>query len=113
MKQKNKVLSYLLLSMPIFGLLLFYLKANGYNDKKTHPGLTDEIDDFYNLSFENKISDQEKEWIVQGAIDEDIPPLWINHFYDPINNEGWRAENLGNVPPSTLRLFSKLFLNFN
>ena len=50
---------------------------------------------------------------MQGAIDEDIPPRWINHFFDPIYNEGWKAENLGTVSPSTLRFFSKIFFNIN
>lgn len=111
MEKVNKIL--LFLSMPIVGLLLFLPKAEGYNDKTTHPGLTDEMVDFYNLSFGSNITDEEKEWIVQGAIDEDIPPRWINHFYDPINNEGWKSENLGYIPSSVLKLFSKLFLNAN
>ena len=66
------------------GLFLFFQSSSGYDDKTTHPALADEIVDFYNLSFDNKLTNEEKEWIVQGSIDEDTPPRWINHFYDPI-----------------------------
>ena len=92
---------------------IFYKTVFSYDDKTTHPGLTDEIVDFYNFSSQTKLTDEEKEWIVLGSINEDTPPRWINHFYDPIYNEGWKAENLGNVSPLTLSIFSKTLLNIN
>src|SRR3989338_11558638 len=99
----------------ILATVFLYLSHSSlsYDEKTTHPALTDEIVDFYNLSFDNKLTPEEKEWIIQGSIDEDLPPRWINHFYDPIYNEGWKAENLGDVAPSTLRLLSKIFFNIN
>lgn len=57
-----------------FVSLAFFQYGKSYDDKTTHPGLTDEMVDFYNSSFPDKLSVEEKEWIVQGAIDEDIPP---------------------------------------
>ena len=98
-------------SLIVGGLFIFPQYGKGYNDKTTHPALTDEIVDFYNLSFTNKLTDEEKEWIVEGSINEDIPPRWINHFYDPTTGEGWKSENLGDVAPITLQIFSKMFLN--
>lgn len=98
-------------SLVVGGLFISPQYGKGYNDKTTHPALTDEIVDFYNLSFANKLTDEEKEWIVEGSINEDIPPRWINHFYDPTTGEGWKSENLGEVPPITLQIFSKIFLN--
>lgn len=98
-------------SLAIGGLFIFPQYGKGYDDQTTHPALTDEIVDFYNLSFGNKLTDEEKEWIVEGSINEDIPPRWINHFYDPTTGEGWKSENLGDVPPITLQIFSKIFLN--
>ncbi|MBI3634575.1 MAG: hypothetical protein HY228_03105 [Candidatus Yonathbacteria bacterium] len=98
----------------VFGILFSFPQySRSYDDKTTHPGLTDEIVDFYNFSSENKLTDEEKEWIVLGSINEDTEPRWINHFYDPINNEGWKAENLGWVPPLVLSVFSKTLLNIN
>jgi len=114
--QRNmKILRKISFVIFLFALLFLFSHffANSYDDKTTHPALTDEIVDFYNLSFENKLTPEEKELIVQGSIDEDTPPRWINHFYDPIYNEGWKAENLGDVAPSTLRLLSKIFFNIN
>src|SRR3989344_1282397 len=108
---KKKIFIFLIVS--VFISLAFFQQGKGYDDKTTHPGLTNEIVDFYNASFDVKLTSEEKEWIVQGSIDEDIPPRWINHFYDPIYNEGWKAENLGTVPPPTLRSISKIFLNIN
>lgn len=79
----------LLCSLIIFIILFFNYSNNNsfaYDDKTTHPALTNEIVDFYNLSFpNNQLTAQQKEWIVQGSIDEDAPPRWINHFYDPID----------------------------
>lgn len=98
-------------SLIVGGLFIFPQYGKGYSDKTTHPALTDEIVDFYNLSFNNNLTDEEKEWIVEGSINEDIPPRWINHFYDPTTGEGWKSEDLGNVPPLTLQIFSKIFLN--
>ncbi len=98
----------------VFGILFSFPQySRSYDDKTTHPGLTDEIVDFYNLSSENKLTDEEKEWIVLGSINEDTPPRWINHFYGPIHNEGWKAENLGDTSPLTLSIFSKTLLNIN
>mgnify|MGYP001578016837 CR=1 FL=1 len=80
-----------LISLLIFGLFLFFgRQVFAYDDQTTHPALTDEIADFYNLSFpSNQLTPQQKEWIVEGSILKDTPPRWINHFYDPIYKEGW------------------------
>ncbi len=97
----------------ITGILALSKIGRSYDTNTTHPGLTDEIVDFYNLSFGDELNTQEKEWIVQGSIDEDLPPRWINHFYDPTTGEGWLAENLGNVSPATLRFLTKIVFNPN
>lgn len=115
---KNGNLKFKIVLVAIFCVIIsgFYLFdfINAYDDKTTHPAITDEIVDFYNLSFlSEQLTAQQKEWIVQGSIDEDMPPRWINHFYDPVNGDGWKAENLGNVSPFTLQLFSKIFFNIN
>ncbi len=90
------VLTGLLLSNPILA----------YDDQTTHSALTDEIVDFYNLFFENKLTNKEKEWIIKGAMDEDTPPRWINHFYDPIYKVGWTGENTGIWPTMLIQYFS-------
>ncbi|MFH1978789.1 MAG: hypothetical protein ABII97_00125, partial [Patescibacteria group bacterium] len=83
-----------------------------WNDKTTHPALTKNTIDFYNLNFETKISDEEKEWVIQASVSEDTPPRWVNHFYDPVYNEGWTGEK-GPVGFSEefMKKFSDVFLS--
>lgn len=92
----------------ILATVFLYSSYNSlsYDEKTTHPALTDEIADFYNLSFDSKLTSEEKEWIVQGSIDEDLPPRWINHFYDPIYKNGWTGEYTGFWSSSTIQSFS-------
>ncbi|MBI4993718.1 lamin tail domain-containing protein [Candidatus Wolfebacteria bacterium] len=74
-----------------------------YDDKTTHPAITDEVVDFYNLLNPQKpLTNQEKEWIIEGSILEDTPPRWINHFYDPIRNEGLTGEKAGSYSPKAI-----------
>jgi len=102
----------LLILFLIFGILFFSNQVFAYDDKTTHPALTDEIVDFYNLSFPNKqLTSQQKEWIVEGSILEDTPPRWINHFYDPVNKVGWTGEKAGSVPISFVQIFSRFALS--
>ncbi len=58
----KKLLFYLIL---IIALILNYSNNNSfaYDDQTTHLALTDEIADFYNLSFNDKLTQEEKEWI--------------------------------------------------
>jgi len=83
-----------------------------YDDKTTHPAITDEIVDFYNLRFDRKITAEEKEWLIQGAILEDTEPRYINHFYDPIYQQGWTGEyGTGWLSKDFTQKFSDVFLS--
>lgn len=80
-----------------------------YDDDTTHPALTDEIIDFYNLLHpNNSLSEEEKEWIISGSISEDEWPRWINHFYDPVRKIGWNGEGVGGVSPEAVKLMADL-----
>ena len=95
--------------LPIIVILAGLLFSNpilAYDDKTTHPALTDAIVDFYNLFSAQKLTFEQKEWIVQGAMSEDTPPRWINHFYDPIYKVGWSGENTGIWPIMSVQYFS-------
>ena len=74
-----------------FLFFIFPAAVFAYDDKTTHPALTEKIVDIYNLKFGNLISSENKEQIIKGSIDEDIPPRWFNHFYDPIYNLGYKG----------------------
>ncbi|MBI2515133.1 lamin tail domain-containing protein [Candidatus Wolfebacteria bacterium] len=92
-------------------LLYFVGTALAYDDKTTHPALTDEIVDFYNLLHPDKpLTSEQKEWIVEGSILEDTNPRWINHFYDPIYKVGWSGEHAGAVEKEKIQEFSRLFI---
>lgn len=60
-----------------------------YDQNNTHPALTDEIVDFYNINFpDKKLNNEEKQWLIQGSKDEDSGERPLFHFYDPIYNRG-------------------------
>src|SRR3989344_4131961 len=67
---------------------LFSGNIDAYDDQTTHPDLTREIISFYELSTGKKLSDEQKQWVIQRSIDEDFAPRWLNHFYDPILDRG-------------------------
>ncbi|MDO8516391.1 MAG: hypothetical protein Q7S28_04015, partial [bacterium] len=56
-----------IISLVFAFLLLAPNKTLAYDDKTTHPALTDEIVDFYNLTHSGApLSSEQKEWLVQG-----------------------------------------------
>ena len=58
-----------------------------YEPTQTHAGLTEQVVEFYLLQFGNKITPEQKELIIRGAMEEDTPPeRALNHFYDPVRN---------------------------
>ncbi len=93
---KKKISSGMNRKINFILIFVFYLSSLGFgaqtvfswDDKTTHPALTNEAINFYNINFERSITDKQKEWIIEGAIDEDTPPRWMHHFYDPVYNEG-------------------------
>ena len=102
----------LLISFLIFSSFFSLQNVFAYDNKTTHPALTEEIVDFYNLSFPDKpLTPQQKEWIIEGSILEDTPPRWINHFYDPINKVGWTGKEAGKISVSFVQLFSRFALS--
>lgn len=79
--RKLIILFSLFLSLTVYGQALAY-------EVGTHAFLTSEILKFYNQNFENKIPEEFKDKIINGSIDEDDVPRWMNHFYDPVYNRG-------------------------
>jgi len=76
-------------------LLLTHNNILAYDDKTTHPDLTREAITFYELSTGKKFTDEQKQWVIQGSIDEDFVPRWLNHFYDPIFERGLQTPAVG------------------
>jgi len=89
----------LILGGVLLGAFLVPFSAFGYSQNTTHPALTDEIVDFYNLSFkDNTITQEEKQWLIKGSIDEDDGGRFFSHFYDPIYDRGLQSVFTVGVP---------------
>ena len=87
-----------------FLLLLLFLillqPALAYDQHSTHPSLTYEMAQLFNaknLDLNYYLLPNEIKWLKQGAIEEDEPARWINHFYDPVHNTGWTGKHLGDL----------------
>lgn len=59
-----------------------------YDSNVAHPGIVDLAVKLYNQNNDKKITAEQYEWIKTGSIEEDTPTRWLNHFYDPIYNNG-------------------------
>ncbi len=77
------------LALILVGIFLFAHESQVYGDKTTHPGLTNEVARFFNYYAIDKLTSQEIVWLKQGSVEEDVPPRWVNHFYDPIYDKGY------------------------
>ena len=79
--------------LAILFLLIIPVKSFAYDNLTTHPALTSEMVKLYNNFSNQKISDEEKEWLLQGSQKEDDPVIrTLNHFYDPIYQRGLSGE---------------------
>lgn len=87
----------------IFQVLLILLSASpaiAYDQHSTHPSLTYEMAQYFNIKNNNtnfELSSQETRWLMRGAEDEDEPARWINHFYDPVHGNGWSGKHFGDL----------------
>ena len=79
-----------LISIIIFFAIAFVIvnRVISYDTNIAHPYLTEKATDLYNSQFDNKISDSDKQKMIQGAISEDTPIRWMNHFFNPDTDKG-------------------------
>ena len=79
----------------IFGSAIFIGRVFVYDTNIAHPGLTRLSAELYNNKLEQgslpKLSQKEINWLMAGAIEEDTPLRWMNHFYDPVHNLGLKG----------------------
>ena len=75
--------------IPIFLTIIFlFTPVFAYDTHVAHPKLSEQAVDVFNMHFGNKISEANKKFISNGAINEDTPIRWMNHFYEPNQNMG-------------------------
>lgn len=90
---------------------LIFSDARAYGARVTHMALTQKSADFYNRFYHNGIPQEYLQEIITGAINEDTPPRWINHFYDPTTEKGWTGERMGQMPAEVIRQLALLGLS--
>ena len=94
-------------------MIFFYAAEDvlAYNDISTHPKLTEKTALFFNGVFGPKLNSEEVLWLAEGAENEDTPPRWINHFYDPQTGLGWTSERMGTLSPQIVKMISSIALS--
>jgi len=70
----------------IGGFVCYPNKALLYCGMPTHYNLTEQAVRLYNLAYDPDITTIQLESILKGSVDEDTPPRWLFHLYDPIYN---------------------------
>ncbi len=88
--ENRKFIKYLILIAGVILTPAFNIQA--YNDETTHPALTQEVIEYFQYSFSQyELSDEDKEAIEKGSIEEDFFIRPLNHFYDPIYKKGLKG----------------------
>lgn len=88
MKRRGFIIYSILVLTVIVSSALFVSPALVYDAVITHPGLTKEAAELYNKENNLKLTTEEIGYLALGAIEEDAPIRWMNHFYDPVHNIG-------------------------
>jgi hypothetical protein len=86
--KKRIFITSFLVVFAIFISLCLSNKSIAYDTEIAHPFLTQKAIELFNQNSETEISDQQIGWLIQGAVEEDAKPRWMNHFYDPTTNKG-------------------------
>ena len=93
---ENRKFINFLISIFILGFFVISNNIAFAYDIETHAYLTSEIINFYNQHFSNQsISNELKDYLIDGSQREDDIPRWMNHFYDPVYNRGLTDSVLG------------------
>lgn len=96
MSNINHKLSYKL--FPKFLLVIFVLLTSlffnhnvlSYDTNISHPYITEKAVALFNKNSQTQITQEEKQWIIKGAVDEDLSFRYMNHFYNPTTGKGLR-----------------------
>jgi len=78
----------LLTCLILINSVIFVSRVFSYNDTVSHPSFTENIAFVYNDNSDRKLSNNEIGWLKWGSIEEDTPPRWMRHFYEPNLNKG-------------------------
>ncbi|MCK5285927.1 MAG: lamin tail domain-containing protein [Candidatus Pacebacteria bacterium] len=82
-----EIRKYVIFILTLTGIILIpVFSIEAYNNITTHPALTKETIELFNYQYPDlKLADEEKEKLMLGSLEEDVPESrCLNHFYDPI-----------------------------
>lgn len=85
MKKEGRAIIVLIVFLTI---IFLFTPVFAYDTHVAHPNLTGEAVDLFNIHFGNRVSEANKKFMMNGAINEDTPIRWMNHFYEPNQNMG-------------------------
>lgn len=85
MNKEGRVIIVLIVFLTI---IFLFTPVLAYDTHVAHPNLTGQAVDLSNMHFGNKVSEANKKFMMNGAIDEDTPIRWMNHFYEPNTGQG-------------------------
>jgi hypothetical protein len=77
--EEGKIFSFCFVFL--VGGFCFCLFSEAYEPMPTHASLAEKSTRLFNQFYQGNLSEKEIQEIIQGAINEDTPPRWINHFY--------------------------------
>ena len=97
--EDNRAINFFVVTLLVMTFLAAPVFSSAYDDKTTHPALTQEIVKFFNRYFPGlALNDAERMLIMQGSIDEDDGVRFMHHFYDPVFNRGLTFGNSSTNP---------------
>ncbi len=112
MSKKQSIIFFTVLLIVSAGLFfVFNNNTEAYGTGSTHPFLTKQIANLYNAIYTPKLTDEQIKQMIEGSVDEDTMPRWINHFYDPTTGDGLLGKRLGDLPSEDIIGFIKVVFN--
>lgn len=82
---KKRRIQYIL---PVFIVAATIGFVFAYDNITTHPQLSRAAVNVFQNYSGKALTQQQVSWIVQGSVDEDAAPRYLNHYYNPVTNSG-------------------------
>ncbi len=109
----NRKVLLLIISGSFLSAVLFFASVwvRAYEPQPTHSVLAQKSAQLYSQFYNGNLTGEQISWIQEGARNEDTPPRWVNHFYDPTTGQGWTSERMGKLPSMVVEMVSGMALS--
>ncbi|MFH1946791.1 MAG: lamin tail domain-containing protein [Candidatus Magasanikbacteria bacterium] len=84
----------IIIVLVFFSVIFWQDNVFCYDTNIAHPNITDLASKVYFESTGHELTAEQIDCLRTGAVDEDMPIRWMNHFYDPIYNVGLKSNYL-------------------